>query len=54
MVTVGILLRLEAKPGKESEVAAFLKSALPLIQAEQGTTATHFPELDGRSGANCE
>lgn len=39
MVHVGLLLRLEAKPGKEEAVAQFLTSALPLIQAEQGTTA---------------
>jgi quinol monooxygenase YgiN len=28
---------LEAKPGKEKEVAEFLRSALPLVQAEAGT-----------------
>lgn len=39
MVNLGLLLRLEAKPGKEAEVAHFLKSALPLVQAEQGTSA---------------
>lgn len=33
-----ILVRLEAKPGKEAEVEAFLKSALPLAQAEVATT----------------
>jgi len=39
MVTVGLLVRLEVKPGKESEAAAFLASALPLAQAELQTTA---------------
>jgi quinol monooxygenase YgiN len=39
MVHVGLLLRLEAKPGKKEEVAEFLAASLPLIQAEQGTTA---------------
>ena len=29
---------LEAKPGKEQELEEFLKSALPLAQAEPGTT----------------
>jgi quinol monooxygenase YgiN len=29
---------LKAKPGKEKEVEAFLKSALPLASAEPGTT----------------
>ena len=38
MVKVALLARLVAKPGKEEEVAAFLKSALPLAQAEKETT----------------
>lgn len=33
-----ILARLEAKPGKEADLENFLKSALPLAQAETGTT----------------
>ncbi len=39
MVTVGLLVTLEAKPGKEDELAAFLVGALPLAQAEPETTA---------------
>ncbi|MEO8276577.1 MAG: antibiotic biosynthesis monooxygenase [Thermoanaerobaculia bacterium] len=39
MVHVGLLVRLEAKPGKEADVAEFLKSALPLIREESGTIA---------------
>jgi quinol monooxygenase YgiN len=39
MVNVGLVVRLVAKSGKEEEVAAFLKSALPLAQAEAFTTA---------------
>jgi quinol monooxygenase YgiN len=38
MVTVALLARLEAKPGKESEVEALLQSALPLANAEAATT----------------
>jgi len=38
MITVGLLVRLVAKAGKEEEVAAFLKSALPLAMAEPSTT----------------
>jgi hypothetical protein len=34
-----MLATLEAKIGKEHEVAAFLKSALPLVEAEPGTAA---------------
>jgi quinol monooxygenase YgiN len=38
MVTVGLLVRLEAKAGKEAEVESFLKSGLALVQEEPGTT----------------
>ena len=37
-VSVGILAKLTAKPGKEAEVEAFLKSALPLANQEEATT----------------
>lgn len=37
MLPVAILARVEAKPGKESAVEAFLKSALPLANAEPDT-----------------
>ena len=37
MVKLGILARMEAKPGKEDEVASFLEGALALVQEEQGT-----------------
>ncbi|MBV9494805.1 MAG: hypothetical protein JOZ54_11215 [Acidobacteria bacterium] len=39
MTSFGLLVRLEAKHGKDGEVESFLESALPLAQAEQGTTA---------------
>ena len=32
-----LLVRIEAKPGKEAEVSKFLNDALPLAQAENGT-----------------
>ncbi len=38
-VTVGLLVRLGAKPGKEAEVARFLEGGLTLVQAEPATTA---------------
>ena len=38
MITVGLLVRLEAKPGKEAEVEKFLKSGLALVEAEPETT----------------
>lgn len=39
MVKLAIYASMEAKPGKEAEVEAFLKSALPLVEAELGTIA---------------
>ena len=39
MISRGLLVRLEAKPGKEEDVEAFLHSALPLVQGEAGTIA---------------
>lgn len=37
MEKYALLGRLEAKPGKENEVAAFIKSALPIAIGEQET-----------------
>lgn len=37
MLTVGLFVRLEAKPGKEAELESFLRSAVPLVQAEPAT-----------------
>lgn len=39
MVALGLFVGLEAKPGKEEEVAQFLVRALPLVQQEPQTTA---------------
>jgi quinol monooxygenase YgiN len=39
MDTVGLLVMLEAKPGKEDELASFLAGALPLVEQEPQTTA---------------
>jgi len=39
MVTLGLLATLEAKPGKEQEVADFLTGALPIVEGEPATTA---------------
>ncbi|HKP45011.1 MAG TPA: hypothetical protein VJT50_00300 [Pyrinomonadaceae bacterium] len=38
MVTVGLVVRLEAKPGKEAQVERFLNSGLALVQEEPETT----------------
>ena len=37
MVKVALLVRLEAKPGKEADVENFLRSGLPLAQQEPAT-----------------
>jgi quinol monooxygenase YgiN len=37
MVKYALLARVEAKPGKEDAVEQFLKSALPLAEAEKDT-----------------
>jgi quinol monooxygenase YgiN len=39
MVKLALFVRLEAKPGKEKEVEAFLLSGLPLVEDEPATTA---------------
>jgi quinol monooxygenase YgiN len=39
MAKLALFVRLEAKPGKEAAVADFLAGALPLANAESGTTA---------------
>lgn len=39
MVKVGLFVRLEAKPGKEAEVASFLEGGLAIVQGEPDTIA---------------
>jgi len=39
MVSTALFVRLEAKPGKEEEVANFLKSGLAIVQQEPATIA---------------
>ncbi len=39
MVKLALYVRLEAKPGKEREVADFLRSGLPLVEEEPATVA---------------
>ncbi|GMM92722.1 putative quinol monooxygenase [Qipengyuania sp. MTN3-11] len=37
MPKLALYVPLKAKPGRESDIAAFFKSALPLVQDEPGT-----------------
>jgi quinol monooxygenase YgiN len=39
MVTTALFVRLEAKPGKETEVESFLRGGLPLVEEEPATIA---------------
>ncbi len=39
MVSVGLLVRLEAKPGKEADVQSFLEGGLEIVEQEPETTA---------------
>ena len=39
MVKLGLLVRFDAVPGKEEEVAQFLEGALPLVNDEPATLA---------------
>jgi quinol monooxygenase YgiN len=62
-ISKGLIVRLEAKPGKEEAVANFLRSAQPLAQEEAETVAWFafqlgpssfaivdvFPDEDGRN-----
>jgi quinol monooxygenase YgiN len=45
MDKVALWVMLQAKPGKENELAEFLKSALPLVQAEPETNAWYALKL---------
>jgi quinol monooxygenase YgiN len=38
MVRVGLYVQLDARPGKETELAKFLEGGLPLANAEPATT----------------
>jgi len=61
MVKVGLFARLQAKPGKEAEVAQLLKGALDLAQRERETAVWYavqfgpatfgiFDAFEGESG----
>jgi quinol monooxygenase YgiN len=39
MASVGLFVRLHAKPGKEEDVTTFLEGIMPLIREEPSTTA---------------
>ena len=45
MDRLALFAMLEAKPGKEAEVEAFLKSARPMAERENGTTSWYALKL---------
>jgi quinol monooxygenase YgiN len=45
MVKVALLVRLEAKPGKEQKLADFLEGAFPLALAEPDTTSWYAIQI---------
>jgi quinol monooxygenase YgiN len=47
MVKFAIWATVQAKPGKESQVESFLKSAQPLAEAERGTVTWYALHLGG-------
>ena len=51
MPKLALYVHLKAKPGRSSEVASFLKSALPLAQQERDTISWYaFAEDEGSFG----
>jgi len=45
-VTLGILARLEAKPGKGEDLAAFLRSGREIAEREEGTVTWYAFKID--------
>jgi quinol monooxygenase YgiN len=51
MITKGLIVRLEARVGKEEELATFLEGALPLVEEEPETIAWLALRIDNSSFA---
>jgi quinol monooxygenase YgiN len=51
MVKFALLVELKAKPGKESEVEAFLAKEASLVRGEPGTQSWHATKVEGEPGA---
>lgn len=45
MVKVGLFVRLEARPGKEADVEAFLRDGLAVVQQEPATASWYAIKL---------
>jgi quinol monooxygenase YgiN len=51
MAKFALLVELKAKPGKESEVEAFLEKEASLVRKEPGTLSWHAGRVEGEPGA---
>jgi len=50
MAKFAFFVELKAKPGKESEIEAFLKKEAALVRGEPGTLSWHAAKVEGESG----
>ncbi|SEF45422.1 Quinol monooxygenase YgiN [Bryocella elongata] len=50
MAKFALLVELKAKPGKESEVEAFLEKEASLVRGEAGTLSWHATAVEGGAG----
>ena len=50
MAKFALLVELQAKPGKESEIEAFLEKEAALVRGEPGTLSWHAAKVEGESG----
>jgi quinol monooxygenase YgiN len=50
MAKFALLVELKAKPGKESEIEAFLEKEATLVRGEPGTLSWHAAKVEGEPG----
>jgi quinol monooxygenase YgiN len=50
MAKFALLVELKAKPGRESEIEAFLKKEAVLVRGEPGTLSWHAAKVEGEPG----
>ncbi len=50
MAKFALLVEMKAKPGKESEIEAFLKKEASLVNGEPGTLTWHAAKIEGEQG----
>jgi quinol monooxygenase YgiN len=50
MAKFALLVELKAKPGKESEIEAFLEKEATIVRGEPGTLSWHAAKVEGEPG----